>query len=471
MATSAFAVVAPGGSAAAPVPPPQGLLPAKVPAAALGVAAAARTTSSTPVPTPTPQPSLVTGAALGVAGGAAVARRRRQRRCHQRGPRRAAVDVAEAPAPGAALDEGASAASDGAAAAAAASATASAPLTCPVCQQQKLEILRGAVGSASEVGARCEACGIDFPVEPDGGFIDLTIGASAPAGELPVRDTAASAAAAEADDNEAKPQRWLSRLPFVGATDAVAKQLGLPQSEEVEALGVELLRDPSRWLGRSDQPFGTSTFQNPFVSFAYERGWRRQFAASGFPGIDEEFRMAQEFLADGYRHDSNDDGATTLLDASCGSGLFSRRFASSGRYGSVVALDFSAAMLRQVDDFAARELDPVDRGRLRLVRADIARLPFATGALGGVHAGAAIHCWPSPENAVAEVARVLRPGGVFVLSTFRPGGQMLRGFKFWTEEELRTLTRQCGLVDFKAVKRAPAFIMVSVKKPEAPPEQ
>jgi len=34
------------------------------------------------------------------------------------------------------------------------------------------------------------------------------------------------------------------------------------------------------------------------------------------------------------------------------------------------------------------------------VRADISRLPFASCSVDAIHAGAAIHCWPSPSNAV-----------------------------------------------------------------------
>jgi len=332
------------------------------------------------------------------------------------------------------------------------------PLACPVCQQH--------IDPPSASGAECHSCGLAFPHESDGSFTDLTVGAARPLGE---------AAPAQEKPVRGPEGGLLRRLPFVETTDAIAGALGLPQSEDVEALGRELLRDPRAWLSRPRQPLGTATFQNPLVSFAYERGWRRSFASSGFPGVEEEFALAQGFLSEGAGLEQG-----VLLDASCGSGLFSRRLAASGRYSRVVALDFSAAMLRQVDDFSRKELgddyqEPAHGGAgLTLVRADIARLPFASGSLGGVHASAAIHCWPAPENAVAEVARVLRPGGVFVLSTFRPRGPLAgtpaagNAYRFWEEEELRTLTRQCGLVDFEAVTRDPAFIMARVRKPVAP---
>lgn len=40
-----------------------------------------------------------------------------------------------------------------------------------------------------------------------------------------------------------------------------------------------------------------------------------------------------------------------LVDVSCGSGLFSRKFAKSGTYSGVIALDFSENMLRQCYNF------------------------------------------------------------------------------------------------------------------------
>ena len=159
---------------------------------------------------------------------------------------------------------------------------------------------------------------------------------------------------------------------------------------------------------------GTSTFETPQVAFAYERGWRDSFARAGFPGPDEEFRLAQARLMPFAT-------GKCVVDASCGSGLFTRRFVKSGDYGCVVALDFSDAMLRQARTFATEEglVDGKNEATLTnqedllFVRADIARIPMTSDSVGGVHAGAAIHCWPQPREAVAEICRVLEPGGSF----------------------------------------------------------
>lgn len=44
-----------------------------------------------------------------------------------------------------------------------------------------------------------------------------------------------------------------------------------------------------------------------------------------------------------------------IIDASCGSGLFSRIFAKSGLFSSVVALDYSENMLKQCYEFIQQE--------------------------------------------------------------------------------------------------------------------
>ncbi|KAK7292005.1 hypothetical protein RIF29_07613 [Crotalaria pallida] len=212
------------------------------------------------------------------------------------------------------------------------------------------------------------------------------------------------------------------------------------------------------------QPVRTELFRSPLVSFLYERGWRQNFNRSGFPGHDEEFNMAQEYFesAKGGR----------LVDVSCGSGLFSRKFAKSGTYSGVVALDFSENMLRQCYDFIKKD-DILLRTNLALVRADVSRLPFSSGSVDAVHAGAALHCWPSPSNAVAEVARVLRSGGVFVGTTFldfmpwilRPLRERIAQTRSTlTGEEIEDLCMSRGLTNYSC-KIQQSFIMFSAQKP------
>eukprot|EP00850_Spirogloea_muscicola_P015651 SM000122S25758 [mRNA] locus=s122:120575:122380:+ [translate_table: standard] len=234
---------------------------------------------------------------------------------------------------------------------------------------------------------------------------------------------------------------------------------------------------------------GTTIFQNSAVAFAYERGWRQNFFWFGFPAqmrrilsesanclgseVEYKFNLAQSYFRPAT-------AGNTLVDVSCGSGLFSRRFAASGEYDVVVALDFSASMLQQARSFF--NADPsLDKQRLALVRADVGRLPFVTGSVQAIHAGAAIHCWPQLAAAVAEISRVLKPGGVFVgttflLPTFPFGDELTKGlrqlltrgpldpYRWWSEAELRDLTQTCGLIDF-ACYRSSAFILFTARKP------
>ncbi|MFS7917400.1 putative demethylmenaquinone methyltransferase [Helianthus anomalus] len=215
------------------------------------------------------------------------------------------------------------------------------------------------------------------------------------------------------------------------------------------------------------QPSRTELFRSPLVSFLYERGWRQNFRTRGFPGPDEEFSMAQEYFkpAEGG----------ILVDVSCGSGLFSRKFAKSGTYSKVIALDFSENMLRQTYDFMKAD-DTILNSNLALVRADVSRLPFPSGSIDAIHAGAALHCWPTPSNAMAEINRVLRSGGVFVGTTFlrstsstpailRPFDRRIAGnYNYLIEEEIEDLVKSCGFTNYTC-KVQQAFIMFSAQKP------
>jgi ubiquinone/menaquinone biosynthesis C-methylase UbiE len=95
-------------------------------------------------------------------------------------------------------------------------------------------------------------------------------------------------------------------------------------------------------------------------------------------------------------------GRTNLrvLDCGCGTGFNLRQLT---RYGRAYGMDLSAAGLT-----LARE------SHRPLTRADATRIPFASGTFDLVTSFDMLQCVPNDRAAVREIARVLKPGGMFV---------------------------------------------------------
>jgi ubiquinone/menaquinone biosynthesis C-methylase UbiE len=169
-------------------------------------------------------------------------------------------------------------------------------------------------------------------------------------------------------------------------------------------------------------------FTSPSVSFAYERGWRQNFAAAGFPGPDREAELAMEYFDLPVGLSKSQGSATTLVDMSCATGLFTRRFATSGRYDRVLGCDYSESMLeearRRIErDPKLRSANRRSHGtkpptRVDLVRLDVGQIPMKNNSIDALNAGAAMHCWPDLPTAASEIYRVLKPGGRYFATTF-----------------------------------------------------
>jgi ubiquinone/menaquinone biosynthesis C-methylase UbiE len=205
-------------------------------------------------------------------------------------------------------------------------------------------------------------------------------------------------------------------------------------------------------------------FTSPSVSFAYERGWRQGFAQAGFPGPDREAAMAAEYFEPAVASSPT----RVLVDMSCATGLFARRFAASGRYRRVLGCDYSASMLREARRRIRRdpELMPRSSGggkqdattRLDLVRLDVGQIPMLDGSVDALHAGAAMHCWPDLPAAAREIHRVLKPGGRYFATTFLSSyfgvlrrseggatGPSRQAFQYFASvEQLRSLLEEGG---------------------------
>ncbi|MGB3378499.1 MAG: methyltransferase domain-containing protein, partial [Allopontixanthobacter sediminis] len=101
-----------------------------------------------------------------------------------------------------------------------------------------------------------------------------------------------------------------------------------------------------------------------------------------------------------------------LLDIGTGTGRMAELFAP--RAASIVALDKSLDMLR----VARAKLQHLPAGGAELVQGDFANLPFAAHRFDTVLLHHVLHFAQDPATAIAEAARVTKPGGRIVIVDF-----------------------------------------------------
>jgi len=196
------------------------------------------------------------------------------------------------------------------------------------------------------------------------------------------------------------------------------------------------------------------------VARLYERLWRplfvRLFAGEG-AGASVGGFAGEMFV---HKHTLGlDEREGPWLDLSCGTGLFVRAIAASSPAALVVGLDISRAML-EVAERRARGY-----ANVHLVRGDAHALPFVDGAFGGINNVGALHAYDDPEQVFREVWRVLRPGGVYVGSTFAEARSMVgklaaraAGIRRFDPNELRAWLARVGLGEFEELRLGGAFI-------------
>ncbi len=132
------------------------------------------------------------------------------------------------------------------------------------------------------------------------------------------------------------------------------------------------------------------------------RWWQEGFTE----GADEEYN--EQILPLAAHHLA---GAHRVLDVGCGEGQISRLAAQVDGVELVVGLDPTASQITE----AARR-----GGGVRLARGGAAGLPFAAGSFDTVVACLVFEHIDDVDEGIAEVGRVLRPGGRFLFFLNHP---------------------------------------------------
>ncbi len=143
--------------------------------------------------------------------------------------------------------------------------------------------------------------------------------------------------------------------------------------------------------------------------------------------IDAYDNLATEDMSHSFRHSERrriqliakmvpDTGVRTVLDIGCGNGELSELLARRGM--RVISTDIGFDNIRRASAIVNSRLDSGRTGSpVRFIQGDVYRLPYKNGSFDAVIASEIIEHLEYPPDAFSEAARVLRPGGFFVVST------------------------------------------------------
>lgn len=129
-------------------------------------------------------------------------------------------------------------------------------------------------------------------------------------------------------------------------------------------------------------------------------------------------------------------GRGRVLEIGVGTGLIALPLHEAGV--PIVGIDLSASMLRKLGEKAG------GRARFPLVIGDATCLPFPDDAFGGAIGRHVLHLIPNWRDAVTELVRTVRPGGVLLLNIGVHGGPW-QEVNDRLEEQIGEAARRVGI--------------------------
>lgn len=148
-----------------------------------------------------------------------------------------------------------------------------------------------------------------------------------------------------------------------------------------------------------------------------------------------------------------------VLELGPGPGYFTTQAAgATGSAGYVVALDLQPAMLQEL----RARLSPAIARRVVPVAGDAGRLPVAGAQFDRVFLTAVLGEVPDPERAIAEIVRVLRPGGEAAFC------ETLADPDYVREGDLRRMCAAAGLRFVERRRQPLGYVMRFAREPHPP---
>ena len=142
-------------------------------------------------------------------------------------------------------------------------------------------------------------------------------------------------------------------------------------------------------------------------------------------------------------------GDEAVLDCGCGGGANIAVFLGMLSEGQVTGLDYSPV---SVEKARAVNSAAIAAGRCEIVQGNVQELPFDNGQFDVVTAFETVYFWPEIARCFTEMHRVLKSGGVFMITNETTGKtgahekwqKLVDGMSVYTGEELESLLTGAG---------------------------
>lgn len=139
----------------------------------------------------------------------------------------------------------------------------------------------------------------------------------------------------------------------------------------------------------------------------------------------------------------------TIVDLGCGGGRNAAELLRRYPASTVTAIDYSSLSVEKARSLNSRA---ISEGRCRVFQNDVSRLTLDAGEYDLATAFETVYFWPGLEKCFAEVFKVLKQGGRFLIvnesdgmdETGRKFEKMIDGMKVYTAQEIEKALRSAG---------------------------
>lgn len=139
-----------------------------------------------------------------------------------------------------------------------------------------------------------------------------------------------------------------------------------------------------------------------------------------------------------------------ILELGCGAGYAIKLILEKDLAEEIVGLDISPTILRSA---GIRNKKAINEKRVKLVQANINKLPFHNENFNTVFSIQTIYFWTDIDTTLSEISRVLKPKGVVIL-TFSDGknDETWEGIRDITDNQVIPSMKNAGFCDVSFVR-------------------